>query len=121
MFIFFLKSYRCGILDFCGVEVITRYDGNGKDSKFCFKSFENGVYTRVQVSEGIKTKHPNVLKGVIIGKKGWGLWKNEWSEGISEGSFTMSEILYQFEQHNIQIPDSLMTDFINTTLKLFNK
>ena len=121
MFSFFLKSYRCGILDFCGVEVKTRYDENGKDGKFCFKSFENGVYTKTQIFEGIKTKHPNVLKGVIIGKKGWGLWKNQWSEGISDGLFTMNEILYEFERHEIKIPDSLLTDLINTSVKLLSK
>ena len=121
MFTFFLQSYRYGILDFCGVEVITRYDKNGKDGKFCFKSFDNGVYSKVQISEGIRTKHPNVLKGVIIGKKGWGLWKNQWSEGISEGLFTMNEILYEFERYNIKIPDSLLTDLINTSVKLLRK
>lgn len=121
MFTFFLQSYRKGILDFCGVEVITRYDENGKDGKFCFKSFENGIYSKIQVSGGIRTKHPNILRGVIIGKKGWGLWKNQWSEGISEGLFTINEILEEFENHDIKIPDSLLTDLINTSLKLYKK
>jgi len=117
MFSFFLKSYRCGILDFCGVEVTTKYDKNSRDGKFCFKSFDNGVYTKTQIYEGIKTKHPNILKGVIIGKKSWGLWKNEWSQGISQGLFTVKEILDEFYQHNIQIPDPLKKDFLNTILK----
>ena len=119
MFSFFLKSYRCGILDFCGVEVITRYDKNSRDGKFCFKSFDNGVYSKEEIHQGIKTKHSNILKGVIIGKKSWGLWKNEWSDGISEGLFTINEILEEFHKHNIKIPDSLFKDFLNTILRKY--
>ena len=114
MFSFFLKSYRVGILDFCGTEVKTNFDIDSKDSKFCFKSFENGVYSKEEILQGIKTKHPNILKGVIIGKKSWGLWKNEWSDGISEGLFTLNEILEEFKNYNINIPESLFQDFINT-------
>ena len=121
MFTFFLKSYRCKILDFCGSEVITRYDKNKQDGKFCFRSFDNGVYSKDEIFEGIKTKHPNILKGVIIGKKSWGLWMNEWSDGISECLFTISEILEQFEDNNIKIPDSLMKDFLNTISRKFDK
>ncbi len=117
MFSFFLKSYRHKILDFCGSEVITIFDKNKGDGKFCFKSFDNGIYSKEEISKGIKTKHPNILKGVIIGKKSWGLWKNEWSDGISEGSFTKKEILQQFEERNIKIPESLMLDFENTIYK----
>jgi len=117
MFSFFLKSYRHKILDFCGSEVITIFDKTQRDGKFCFKSFDNGVYSKDQISKGIKTKHPNVLKGVIVGKKGWGLWKNEWSDGISEGLFTKREIIDQFTECGIKIPESLMLDFDNTILK----
>lgn len=117
MFSFFLKSYRIGILDFCGVEVKTRFDKNSKDCKFCFKSFDNGVYSKEEVYQGIKTRHPNILKGVIIGKKSWGLWKNEWSDGISEGLFTIEEILSEFRKNDIKIPEPLMTDFENTIRK----
>lgn len=79
------------------------------------------MFTKTQVHEGIKTKHPNILKGVIIGKKGWGLWKNQWSEGISDGLFTVSEILEEFEKHHITIPDPLMKDFFNTIQRMLNK
>jgi hypothetical protein len=61
------------------------------------------------------------LQGVIIGKKSWGLWKNEWSDGISEGLFSKKEILQQFEENNIKIPESLMQDFENTILKKIMK
>ena len=121
IFSFFLKSYRCGILDFCGSEVLTQYDKQGQESKFCFKSFDNGVYSKEQIYQGIKTKHPNILKGVIIGKKSWGLWKNEWSDGISEGLFTKKEIIDQFIENGIKIPDSLMLDFENTIYKKIMK
>lgn len=118
MFTFFLQSYRCGILDFCGVEVKTTYDRCSQEGKFCFKSFENGVYSKEEISNGIRTIHPNVLKGVIIGKKSWGLWKNEWCKGISEWLFTKEEILEQFTEKGIKIPDSLMKDFENTIIRL---
>ena len=101
-------------MDFCGTEVKTRYNPSSQEGKFCFKSFENGVYSKEQVHQGIETRHPNILRGVIIGKKSWGLWKNEWSDGISDGLFSLDEILNEFKQYNIEIPDSLMTDFINT-------
>lgn len=104
-------------MDFCGSEVLTQYDKQGQEGKFCFKSFDNGVYSKEEISKGIKTKHPNILKGVIVGKKSWGLWKNEWSDGISEGLFTKREILQQFEEKNIKIPESLMLDFENTITK----
>lgn len=118
MFSFFLRSYRSGILDFCGTEVITRFDIKEYDGKFCFKSFDNGIYTKEEISEGIKTKHPNILKAVIIGKKGWGLWKNEWSKGISEGLFRIQDIIEEFEKFGIAIPDQLMKDFENSIYKM---
>lgn len=108
-------------MDFCGSEVKTRFDRNSQEGKFCFKSFENGVYSKQEIFDGIKTKHPNILKGVIMGKKSWGLWKNEWSDGISDGLFTLNEILEEFSKHGIEIPDSLMTDFLNTILRKFYK
>jgi hypothetical protein len=113
-----LKSYRSGILDFCGSEVSTQYDENGDEGKQGFMKFENGDYKGLPT---LKTKHPNILKGVIIGKKSWGLWKNEWIDGIIEGSFSIKEILQQFTDNNIEIPESLMTDFKNTIIKKINK
>ena len=43
------------------------------------------------------------LKGVIIGKKGWGLWKNEWSKGISEYLFRIEDIVKEFTKYGITI------------------
>jgi hypothetical protein len=107
-------SYRSGLLDFCGIEVKTRFDIDETDGKMCFMNFENGKYSKEEVFEGIKTCHPNILKGVIIGKKSWGLWRNEWSDGISECLFTLDEIVQQFTDKNIVIPEPLLKDLENT-------
>jgi hypothetical protein len=117
MFIFFLKSYRVGILDFCGSNVNVEFDLNGKDSKFCFRLFDDGQMNIYN----LKSKHPNILRGVIVGKKSWGLWLNEWTDGIVETSFTINEIFNEFGKHNIEIPESLKTDFFNVLDKKWRK
>jgi len=70
------------------------------------------------------SQHPNISKGVIVGKKSWGLFLNEWTNGIAEGSFTKKEILDEFENRNIKIPEPLLIDFNNRLnqkiLKLYN-
>lgn len=78
MFTFFLKSYRSGLLDFCGSTVEVHSDPNEQDSKISFKLFENGLMKLDKLS----CRHPNTLKGVIVGKKSWGLFLNEWTNGI---------------------------------------
>lgn len=60
-----------------------------------------------------RSRHPNVLKTVIEGKKGWGLWLNEWTSGIADGDFTKDEILGEFSKRHIEIPDSFLKDFEN--------
>ena len=116
IFWFFLQSYRHKILDFSGVEVKTRMNINEDDGKVCFKKFDNGEYKGI---ESISTRHPNILKGVIVGKKSWGLHVKMWSEGISEGTFTKQELLQQFIDHKIEIPESFLLDFDNTIFKKF--
>lgn len=69
----------------------------------------------------IYTRHPNILKGVIIGKKSWGLWLNEWTDGIVEGSFTEREILNEFKIRGIKIPDSLLKDWNNNIIRKIRK
>ena len=59
----------------------------------------------------IITKHPNIVFGVIKGKKSWGLHVKQWSEGISEGSFRKSEILDDFDEKNVIIPNSFCKEF----------
>lgn len=110
IFNFFLKSYRSGILTFCGSKVETKFDVNEDEGKFCFRKLENGEYNKEEV---IVTRHSNILKGVITGKKSWGLWVDQWSDGIVDWTFTKEEILEQFQERNIQIPSSLLKDFEN--------
>ena len=118
MFNFFLKSYRCKILDFCGVDVKTRFDINEEEGKFCFRKFDNGEYPKEFIyNDGIPSRHNNILRGVIIGKKGWGLFLQETTSGIAEGCFTEKEILQQFEDNDIIIPDCLLQDFRNIKYK----
>ena len=97
---------------------MTKMNIKEEDSKVCFKKFDNGEYSREEVfTTGIPTKHPNILKGVIIGKKSWGLHVKMWSEGIAEGVFTQREILEQFSEKNIEIPPPFIIDFENTIWK----
>lgn len=113
MFMFFLKSYRSGILTFCGSKVDVEFDINGEEGKFCFRKFENGEMNMYN----LKSRHPNILKGVVTGKKSWGLWLDQWTDGIVECSFTRKEILGEFEKRKIEIPESLMIDFENVIYK----
>jgi hypothetical protein len=80
-------------------------------------SYNNGEYSKDELFEGVKTKHPNLLRHFILGKKSWGLWLNQWSEGVAEGTFTKYEILKQFKQYKIKIPDCLRIDFDNRIWK----
>lgn len=110
MFSFFLNGYRKGLFSFCGSIVVTEFDVNGDESKFCFRKLENGEYKPGEIP---KTRHPNILKGVISGKKGWGLWVDQWSDGIVDWTFTEEEILGEFEKRGIKIPEPLLRDFYN--------
>lgn len=117
MFTFFLKSYRSGLLDFCGSNIEVSFDPDGQDSKVSFKLFENGIMKL----DDLSSIHPNTLKGVIIGKKSFGLWLQQWTDGIVEGSFSEKEILNEFKIRNIEIPKSLLTDWDNVIIKKINK
>lgn len=110
MFTFFLEIYRKGICTFCGSIVNVDFDVNEIEGKFAFRKFENGEYKLGKIPV---TRHPNILKAAIIGKKGWGLWVNEWSDGICDWSFTLDEILKEFSDLNITIPESFLQDFKN--------
>jgi hypothetical protein len=109
MFTFFLKSYRSGLLTFCGVSVDVEFDINEVEGKHCFRNFDNGQYK----TKPIISRHPNIVKGVIIGKKSWGLWLNQWTDGIVDWSFTKEEILGEFKDKGIKIPEPLLNDFNN--------
>lgn len=110
IFTFFLNSYRKGLLTFCGSDVDVKFDIDGPEGKNTFRMFDNGYY---KGGKEITSCHPNIVRAVIIGKKSWGLWLNEWADGIAEGSFTKYEILEEFEKNGIKIPESLYKDFCN--------
>ncbi len=114
MFDFYLSIYRSGIVTFCGVEVNVDFDINGSDGKFAFREYDNG---RFKNSTPI-TRHPNILKGVITGKKGWGLWVKMWTEGIVDWTFTKEEILQEFLIKGIDIPEPLMIEWDNLINKM---
>jgi hypothetical protein len=110
MFSFFLKGYRSGMLSFCGSHVLTEFNVNGDEGKFCFRKIENGDYEPGEIPV---TRHSNILKGVINGKRGWGLWVDQYSEGIVDWTFTEEEILNEFKIRGIVIPECLLKDFYN--------
>lgn len=110
MFIFFFLLNKRGLIDFCGTSTIIHFDINGLDCKECFRLHEDGFY---KGGKPIITRHPNILKSVLIGKKGWGLWVDQWSEGIVDWSFTKDEILNEFSIRGIEIPDSFLKEFNN--------
>jgi hypothetical protein len=63
------------------------------------------------------TRHPNIVRAIIIGKKSWGLFLNMWIDGVVEGTFRIQEFIDEFSQHGITIPDSLLQDFRNRVIK----
>ena len=107
MFNFYLKIYRSGLINFCGVGVEVDFDINGSDGKFSFREYDNGRFKQMNPI----SRHPNILRGVIIGKKGWGLWVETWSQGIVDWSFTKEEILEEFTSRGIEIPEPLMIEW----------
>jgi len=118
MFHFFLSSYRKNILTFCGAIVEVKYDSEGPDCKEGFRLFENGYFSKGNIPT---SRHSNILLAIIVAKKSWGLHKDMWVDGIIEGSFTKREILQQFEECNITIPESLLQDFQNSIIKKIRK
>jgi len=109
MFEFFLKSYRSGLLTFCGSKVDVEFDSNGNEGKYCFRQYENGEMK----TGNLKSRHPNILKGLVIGKKSFGLWVDQYTDGINEWTFTKEEIFEEFHKRNIKIPEPFLRDFNN--------
>jgi hypothetical protein len=114
-FTFFFLLSRRGLIDFCGERIVVeRSTDPTMTAKHCFRLFEDGFYGKTKV---IECYHPNVMKHVMMGKKGWGLWSNELSMGIASGDFTKREILGEFESRSISIPECFMTEFENRIIK----
>lgn len=114
MFEFYLKIYRSGLITFCGSIVVI--EKGESDAKFAFREYDNGRFK----FQNPKSRHPNILKAVITGKKGWGLWVKTWSEGITEWTFTKEEILKEFEDKDIEIPEPLMIEWDKLIDKMKN-
>ena len=87
--------------------IVEKGESDGKES---FRMYDDGQF-KFKIPQ---SKHPNILKGVIIGKKSWGLFLQEWTNGICEWCFTEEEILSQFTENGIKIPESFLLDFRNT-------
>ena len=115
MFNFYLSIYRSGIVTFCGIEVKTPpSDTNGVEGRYAFREYDNGRYRK----EGIPPmRHPNIFRGILIGKKGWGLWVEQWTQGIVDWSFTKEEIVEEFTSRNIEIPEPLMLEWDKLIIK----
>lgn len=113
MFEFFFKIHRSGLVNFCGSIVNVDFDINASDGKFAFREYDNGRFKFVNPV----TRHPNILKSVICGKKGWGLTVKTWSEGIGSGLFTKYEFYELFNSFGIEIPKSLILEFNNSVYK----
>jgi len=107
IFNFFLITNRRKLLNFCGSKVEVFLDIKGPDSREGFRLYDDGFYK----NKLITSRHPNILKCIIVSKKAWGLWVQEWTDGIVECSFTKEEILSQFD--GIEIPESFINDFNN--------
>lgn len=111
MFNFFFNVKRSGLITFCGSIIDIEFDVDGINGKECFRLYEDGHY---KGGKPIITRHPNIVKSVLTGKKGWGLWLDQWTDGIVDWTFTRDEIFNEFEKLNIEIPESFVKDFDNT-------
>lgn len=110
IFLFFLKSYRSGILTFCGSDVTVEFDPEGPNGKEGFRLYDDGFFKNKE----IYSSQPRILESVIRGKKSWGLWLDQWTDGIVDWTFTSDEILSTFKEKKIEIPESFLRDFYNT-------
>jgi hypothetical protein len=110
MFKFFFLISRKGIINFCGSPLNVNGYKFGLDSRESFRLHEDGYYKN---GKPIITKHPNILKNVLMGKKGLGLWFDQWAEGISDNLFTYEEIISEFDKLSIEIPEPFLIEFRN--------
>lgn len=109
IFFFFLKSYREGILTFGGSLVEVQFNQSSHSCRECFKRFDDGQFKNTPIT----SRHPNIVQGVIMAKKSWGLFCKMWTDGIVEGTFTKSEIFSIFDNYGIVIPEQFKNEFEN--------
>jgi hypothetical protein len=115
-----------GLLTFCGSDLDLDFnfvfDINGLEGKNVFRQYENGQFSHSNTKVDIPTRHTNIVRGVLMGKKSWGLHVNMWIEGICEGTLRIQEITEDFESRGLKIPDSLISDLRNrSNTKTLNK
>lgn len=110
MFSFYFKLYRSGLIDFCGSATPITYDPEASDAKVAFKEYENGVFKKTGIPI---TSQPNVLYGVLVGKKGWGLWCDMWAEDIAKFIESKYERYQIFEEYGIELPEAIDREFNN--------
>lgn len=60
---------------------------------------------------------PRIMEAVIRGKKAWGLWLDQWTDGIADWTFTKEEIWKEFSGRGIKVPESFEKDFDNRLQK----
>lgn len=110
-FLFFFRLSHRGLIEFCGERIVVEKTDDPKmTAKHCFKLFEDGHYGREKV---VKCRQPNIMRHVLMGKKGWGLFSGEWSKGVGERLFRKEEILEEFHKRDIVIPKCFMHEFDN--------
>jgi hypothetical protein len=114
-FFFFLKCYRTKILTFCGEDVQVEYSKEGVSSREGFRMYDDGYYSKGK--NKMVSSQPRIMEAVIRGKKSWGLWVQQWTDGIVDWTFTEEEILGQFYEKDIKIPESFYKDFQNVLEK----
>jgi hypothetical protein len=73
--------------------------------------YDDGYYSKGK--NKMVSSQPRIMESVIRGKKAWGLWLDQWTDGIVDWTFTRQEILNIFEEKNIKIPESFLKDFDN--------
>ena len=105
-FMFFFRLSRRGLISFCGERIVIESTNDPKlTAKHCFRLFEDGRYTMGRV---IQCRQPNILRHVLMGKKGFSLWCNQWAEGVGQGLFSREEILFEFDLRSVVIPECFM-------------
>lgn len=108
-FKFFFLLSRKNIGSFCGEKVTVIPSSDRKmTARYCFRLFEDGAYSK---GKPIECCQPNILWHAIVGKKGWGLWRSQWSEGIGQRLFRKEEITEEFSVRNLEIPECFMVEF----------
>lgn len=91
------------------------WDPNGVSAKEGFRLFDDGHYSMGK--NKMTSSQPRIMEAVIRGKKAWGLWLDQWTDGIADWTFTKEEIWEGFTERGIKVPESFEKDFDNRLKK----